>query len=87
MVENKGKHVFGPVRGGTNRGTTTLVAGDTYVAVTHSISSTPTNIVVTPSTNLGTRSFWIDTVGATTFRININSSDVIDHTFYWRAEV
>ncbi len=87
MVENRGKHVFGPLRGGTNRGTATLSSGDTYVDVSHYISSTPTNVGITPSTNLGTRSFWVDTIGAATFRININSSDVIDHTFLWRAEV
>lgn len=66
---------------------TTITAGNTYVDVTHSLASTPTKVRVTPTTNLGTRSFWVDTKGAATFRININSSDVIDHTFDWEAEV
>lgn len=65
----------------------TITAGNTYVDVTHSLASTPTKVRVTPTTNLGARSFWVDTKGATTFRININSSDVIDHTFDWEAEV
>ena len=65
----------------------TITAGNTYVDVTHSLASTPTKVRVTPTTNLGTRSFWADTKGAATFRININSSDVIDHTFDWEAEV
>ena len=65
----------------------TITAGDTYVDVTHSLASTPTKVRVTPTTNLGARSFWVDTKGATTFRININSTDVIDHTFDWEAEV
>lgn len=64
-----------------------ITAGNTYVNVTHGLASTPTTVRVTPTSNLGTRSFWVDTKGATTFRININSSDVIDHTFDWEAEV
>ncbi len=67
--------------------TATIVAGNTYVDVTHNLSATPTSIRVTPTTNLGNRSLWVDTKGAATFRININSSDVIDHTFDWEAEV
>ncbi len=70
------------------RGTAaTISAGDTYVDVTHNLNNTPTTVRVTPTTNLGTRSFWVDTKGASTFRININSSDSIDHTFDWEAEV
>jgi len=65
----------------------TITAGNTYVDVTHSLAATPTKVRVTPTTNLGTRSFWVDTKGASTFRININSSDSIDHTFDWEAEV
>jgi hypothetical protein len=65
----------------------TISAGNTYVDVTHSLNDTPTTVRVTPTTNLGTRSFWVDTKGASTFRININSSDLIDHTFDWEAEV
>ncbi len=65
----------------------TITAGNTYVDVTHGVGTTPTAVQVTPTTNLGTRSVWVDTKGASTFRININSSDVIDHTFDWEAEV
>lgn len=71
----------------TTSGTAAITAGNTYVNVTHSLASTPTRVRITPTTNLGTRSFWVDTKGAATFRININSSDVIDHTFDWEAEV
>jgi len=70
------------------KGTTaTISAGDTYVDVTHNLNNTPTTVRVTPTTNLGTRSFWVSDKGASTFRININSSDSIDHTFDWEAEV
>lgn len=87
MVQYLGKHVYGPVRGYSNRGSATLALGNTYIDVSHYIGGTPTNIVVTPTSNLGSRSFWISDIGAATFRININSTDVIDHTFHWRAEV
>lgn len=65
----------------------TVAAGNTYVDVAHGLAFAPTTVRATPTTNLGTRSFWVDTKGASTFRININSSDVIDHTFDWEAEV
>ena len=65
----------------------TITAGNTYVDVTHSLASTPTKVRVTPNTNLRGRSFWVDTKGAATFRINIDSTDIIDHTFDWEAEV
>lgn len=65
----------------------TITAGNTTVDVAHNLATTPTKVRVTPTTNLGTRSFWVDTKGVATFRININSSDVIDHTFDWEAEV
>lgn len=68
-------------------GSTTISAGDSYIDVTHGASSTPSKVRITPTSNLGTRSFWVSNKGANTFRININSSDVIDHTFDWEAEV
>jgi len=66
--------------------TATITAGNTYVDVTHGMGTTPTSVQVTPTTNLGTRSFWVSDKGATTFRININSDDIIHHTFDWEAE-
>jgi hypothetical protein len=47
----------------------------------------PSKVRITPTSNLGTRSFWVDTKGAATFRININSTDIIEHTFDWESEV
>jgi hypothetical protein len=68
-------------------GSTTIPTGDSYVDVTHGTSSTPSKVRITPTSNLGTRSFWVSAKGAATFRININSTDIIDHTFDWEAEV
>lgn len=63
----------------------TLSAGDTYVDVTHGLGGTPSRVQLTPTSNLGGRTFWISDKGATTFRINISSSDLEDHTFDWEA--
>ncbi len=77
----------GAIPGEINTGTAaTIPAGDTYVDVSHGISTTPTNVRVTPTTNLGTRGHWVSDKGAATFRININSSDIIDHLFDWEVE-
>jgi hypothetical protein len=64
-------------------GNATITAGNTYVDVT----GFPTgytvlidDVQVTPRTNLAGRSFWINSI-AGGFRINISSSDTIDHRF------
>jgi parallel beta-helix repeat protein len=71
-----------------NSGTATIAAGNTYVDVTHGLSITPdiNKIRVTPKDNLGGRSFWVSDVGASTFRINISSTDTADHSFGWSYE-
>lgn len=66
-------------------GNATLTSGNTYVDVAHGLGATPTSVVVTPTTNLGARSFWVSDKGSTTFRINIDSTDIIDHTFGWEV--
>jgi hypothetical protein len=70
-----------------NFGNATISIGDTYVDVTHGLPTTPTKVMITSTTNIGTRSLWVSDRGAATFRINIDSSDIIDHTFDWEAEV
>jgi len=72
-----------------NKGTATITAGNTYVDVTHGLAQTPSqdDIQVTPLTNLAGKSFWVDNIGATTFRINISATDTVNHVFSWRAEL
>ena len=70
-----------------NFGNTTVVIGDTYVDVAHNLPYTPTKVMITPTSNIGTRSMWVSNKGAATFRINIDSTDTVDHTFDWEAEV
>lgn len=71
-----------------NKGTATVADDATSVDVTHGLSKTPVaqDIVVTPTNNLGDASFyWISDVGATTFRINIDSDPgVSTATFAWQ---
>jgi len=71
-----------------NSGSATITAGSTYVDVTHGLNITPdiNKIRITPKDNLGGRSFWVSNVGATTFRINISSTDTVDHAFGWSYE-
>ena len=64
-----------------------IAIGQTFVDVPHGLSSTPTvdDIAVMPHDNLGGRSWWIDTIGAVNFRLNISSADgVAAHEFGYR---
>jgi hypothetical protein len=71
------------------QGNATIVAGDTYVVVTHGMGTTPSanDITVTPQDTLYGRTIFVDTLGATTFRINISSLDLADHVFGWEGDV
>lgn len=65
----------------------TVAVGQTFVAVAHGSSLTPTvdQLIITPHDNLGGRSWWIDTIGALSFRINISAADgAAAHEFGWR---
>ena len=70
-------------------GSATVTATNTYVAVTHGLASTPAlgDIQITPQGSLLGRTFWVSDVGATTFRINMSTSDTIDHIFSWSAVI
>ncbi len=66
--------------------TATITSGNTYIAITHGLDITPTAdlISVTPTNNLGAASeFWISDIGATTFRINVDTDPLADATFSW----
>ena len=68
-----------------NSGEATITAGDTYVDVSHGLDITPdiNKIRITPKDNLNGRDYWISDVNSSTFRINISTSDSVDHTFGW----
>jgi len=66
-------------------GEATITAGNTYVEVSHGLDITPdiNKIRITPKDNLNGRDYWISDVNSSTFRINISSSDSVDHIFGW----
>jgi hypothetical protein len=72
------------------QGTATVANGATTVDVTHGLSVTPNaqDLRVLPTNNLGTAShFWVSNIGATTFRINVDSDPgATTATFSWRAQ-
>ncbi len=71
-----------------SEGTATVTDGNTNVTVTHNLGSTPIahEIMLTPTNNLGGAShYFIDAIGATTFRINVNiDPGATTATFAWR---
>lgn len=73
-----------------NSGTATVPNGATNVNVTHDLQKTPAaaDIAVTPTNNLGSASkFWVNTITATTFRINVNANPgAATAKFAWQAE-
>lgn len=74
-----------------NKGTATVVSGDTFVAVTHGLESTPdaTHLNVTATNNLGTAThFWVSDIGASTFRINVDQDPgATTATFAWQGDM
>lgn len=74
---------------GSTEGLATVPNGATFVDVTHNYPTTPTasDVQVTPTNDLGNATkFWISTVGATTFRINVDADPGAGTaTFAWRV--
>jgi hypothetical protein len=70
-----------------NSGTTTIASGQTSVTVNHGLATTPTRVVLTPTTDTAGRRFWVSAKGATTFTITIDSTHTADISFDWRAQI
>ncbi len=66
-------------------GTATVANGTTSIAVTHGLGSTPDRVLITPTADTNGITWWVDTVGATTFNIKMDSDPGADKTFDWRA--
>ncbi len=69
-----------------NSGTTTITANQMNISFLHNLASTPTNVQITPKDNLSGRNFWTS-YNQTHIILYISSSDTVDHTFDWYAEV
>jgi len=76
-----------------NAGKVFIPIGSSFVLVTHGLNGTPVDfsILVTPFTSpttSGVSSFWVDTVNATTFKINVNANVSVQNLFFnWRASL
>lgn len=76
-----------------NSGTATVASGGpTTIVVAHGLSVTPAakDIVATPTNNMGSATkFWISTIDATNFTINVDVSPGASSTatFAWQAKV
>lgn len=71
-------------------GVATLATGTTAIVVAHGLASTPTadQIMVTPIEAWGSATqFWVDTITATEFTINVDANPLADVDFAWRADV
>jgi hypothetical protein len=69
-----------------NGGAAQITSGNTFVAVTHNMPKTPDSIQVTATSSYGTAaSHFVNTIGATTFRINLNADPGGTVTFRWDA--
>lgn len=75
-----------------NSGTAVVLAGTTSIIVNHGLSVTPSakDIVVTPTNSMGAATkFWVNTITATQFTINVDISPGASSTaaFAWHAVV
>ena len=70
-----------------NSGAATVASGATYIDVTHGLSATPIagSIKLTPTNNLGSAAkYWVSNIGATTFRVNVDTAPgATTATFAW----
>lgn len=68
-------------------GTATISENNTSVVISHRVGSTPRNIQVTPTADIGQRSFWISDITKSTFKLNINGdpAGVGGLSFNWVA--
>ena len=64
-----------------------IPVGATSVVITHGMSFTPTQTVVTPTTFQGSGNIWVDTITATTFTVHLSVSYTSLVGFSWLAKI
>jgi len=73
-----------------NSSTATVLNTATSIAVAHGLATTPTRVFITPKENPTNpvTFWWVDTVGATNFTINVNADPGASNLdFDWEAKV
>ena len=71
-------------------GTATVASGATTIVVTHGLARTPDHVYISPRENPtnAVAFWWVDTIGATQFTINVNANPGASGLdFDWRAIV
>ncbi len=69
-------------------GTASITTGNTSTTVNHGIYTTPTDIIITPTSSLGLAASWyITSIGSTQFTINLNVNPAGTVSFSWQAVV
>lgn len=71
-----------------NSGTATVLNGSTSIEVSHGLATTPTQVIVSPSSNpTNNVSFWyVDGINASSFTIRVNADPGAGNlSFAWRA--
>jgi len=68
-----------------NSGASSVLSGQDHVHVTHGLVSTPIadKIRITPKENFHGMYWWVDTIGATEFLVNLNGTAPEDLDFGW----
>ena len=68
-----------------NSGAATIAASATSTDVTHSLTASPTRVIISPTTNYGARRFWVSAKSSTVFRIELDAAHTDAINFDWRA--
>ena len=70
------------------QGSDHIDAGSTYVDVAHGLATSPTKYgIKTWKEPIGDRNWWVDNIRETAFRVNLSTSDMVEHAFVWEASV
>lgn len=71
----------------SNSGYATASAGVTQISVSHGLSVTPENVVISPSGQPEAADWYVGAVTSTTFTIHIGATTTTTRHFYWKASV
>lgn len=70
-----------------NSGYATASIGSTQISVSHGLSTTPTNIIISPAGQPENAGWYVGLVTSTTFTIHLNATATTARHFYWKASV
>jgi len=68
-------------------GTATIPAGSSSFSVIHGLNGIPTSAIVTPTSNLGTITYWTANPSGIGFDIKTSAAVTANTSFYWTASI